>query len=169
MARQEYPGTQDMKVVFGDWCFATLRGVKEDKPKGKVAFVFVPDPFMRWFHNIQDKDYDDTFSAIKKEYDEELCHLVNRDPKHQTWFLLCDYNGKKCDPSIGINHELIIKNNALKSERDALERAFILYKLKTRKIITHPEEFTDEIIKRMVKQKEITKGDFEIGGVKKDE
>lgn len=169
----EYPTTANMRIIFGDWCMATLRGVKVDKPNGKIIFVFIPDDFMRWFHQIQDKDYDEQYFVIKKEYPEEYCHLVNKDPKYQAWMLFCDYDGKHCDPTIGINYELTTKNKSLKSERDAIDESFLLYRLKTKRIISHPEEFKEEAIKEFVKQKVITRPEYldvpAKEGVKKNE
>lgn len=162
----DYPATTDMKLIFGDWTMATLRGIKVDFKRNVMVFVFVPDPHMRWVHQIPDADYDETINVIKREYPREDCHCVNPDPKYQTWFLFCDYNGNKCDPAIGINQELLVQNNSLRNERDAWMTSAILIPLKLRKAIKYPEEIKTELLKEMKEQKKIMGSDLGLGGEK---
>lgn len=160
----DYPYMPDMKIIFGDWCFATLKGVKVDKPRAKIIFVFIPDPYMRWVHQIPNSDYDESLGLIKKEYPEEYCKCVVYDPMSLTWFLMCDYHGRKCDTALEINQELIVKCKMYKEERDAWQKAATIIPLKLKRAIIHPEEYKTEMLKEMKEQKKIIGSDYGIGG-----
>jgi len=131
----EQPINTDMKIIFGDFTMATLKGLSEKKSKGIINLVFIPDNYMRHVHQIQDEEYDQIYGVIKKSYPTEYCHCVIKDPKFQTWILLCDYNGILCDPSYEINMGLLRKCKIYKDELEVWKISASIRFLKLKKRI----------------------------------
>lgn len=160
----DYPIEPDWKLIFGNWQFARLRGFKIDKPNNRIIVVFVPDPHMRYAHQIPDSDYDQVNWVIKREYPYDYAHNVNPDAKSNTWVLLCDYDGKPCNPFDSINTTLLARAEIYRRELEVWKNDAQTRFIQLNRAVVHPEEFKTKFLVELEKQSNILRPSIKIGG-----
>lgn len=149
------PQQQERRIVFANFSIAVLADCKVNEKEDTITFSFRPTYSMKVRDQIDDKDFDETSGLIFRKYPRALCECKDPSPETQTWFLYCDYHGNKLDITKRINQGLLIRNEYLQKENDALKKQASIGMMDIMHIINFPEENKLKMIEQIGKVKSV--------------
>lgn len=146
------PQQQERRIIFGNKSIAVLADCKVYEKEDIIIFSFKPTYSMKVRDKIKNTDFDEESGLIVKAYPRKYCECSDPSPEIQTWFLYCDYYGVECDVTKKINQELLLRNQFLQKENEALRKQATIGLLDITHMISFPEETRTRILEQMAKQ-----------------